>query len=533
MHTEIEAKLLVPDAAKAQAIARLRRIGDWALRPSGQVTLHTTYLDTDGLALARSGVALRLRRYRNKWEATAKWSGSAAGDVYDRPELTVPLPGPPQMPFRVPDGALRTRLAAILCDRLLAPVLVTEVRRRRLDVVTLDAAAEAEPLAELALDSVRARAPGDSAWAAQYEELEVELHGGDRSVVETVARLLRESFGLRPSPESKFARGMQLVYGKPIPAVDDEATPQPADCVADSARKIVARQLLRLRESDPLVRASDDPDAVHDMRVAIRRLRGTAASFAAAFPLRVLNPLTRDLKWLGELLGHVRDLDVQLAGLDRFIAAAPPTARRDLDSFRRFLQDEHRQRRAKMLAGMDSTRHDRLLLRLERYAQTARSGSALRMAAARTPIPVAAHDVLRKEFRRLRKCGDRTLAEQTPENLHALRIQAKRLRLLLDSLAAVTGKPGRRFASRLSRLQDDLGEYRDAIMSAEAVRDYSQRLGPHHELAQVLALGALMGTSLQQARDRQASAMARWEWLGGRRGRRQFKGVLRHLQAAN
>ena len=111
---EMEAKLLVPTTTALRAIARLTHLGPYPLRPRGAVRLHTSYLDTPGLTLARNGVAVRLRRHGRQWEATVKWAGQVKGDVHERPELTIALPSPPVLPFLPPPGPLHTQLAALV-----------------------------------------------------------------------------------------------------------------------------------------------------------------------------------------------------------------------------------------------------------------------------------------------------------------------------------------------------------------------------------------------------------------------------------
>src|SRR3990170_1677208 len=112
--SEIEAKLLVPRARDFQAIARIRHLARYRLQRRDAVRLHSVYIDTPDLTLARHGVALRLRRHAGRWEATAKWAGRVRGVVHDRPELTVRLRSAPRLPFLLPRGPLRQRLAGLV-----------------------------------------------------------------------------------------------------------------------------------------------------------------------------------------------------------------------------------------------------------------------------------------------------------------------------------------------------------------------------------------------------------------------------------
>src|SRR5215470_13955297 len=99
---EVEIKLEAVAAEDLDHIARLHALGPYRLRKQRTAQLHSLYLDTRDFALARAGVALRLRRSGRGWEATAKWSGRVAGSLHERPELTVALPEEPALPFVLP-----------------------------------------------------------------------------------------------------------------------------------------------------------------------------------------------------------------------------------------------------------------------------------------------------------------------------------------------------------------------------------------------------------------------------------------------
>lgn len=524
---EVEAKLLVPTTSDLRAIARLTQLGPHPLQPRGAMRLYSIYLDTPSLTLARNGVALRLRRQGRHWEATAKWAGYVEGDVHNRPELTVALPRAPELPFLPPPGPLQTQLAALVAGRPLTPILVSEIHRRLFDVLPSDPATAPKPIAELALDRVRLRTPnkeplgGDQGAVAPaghtnlpkpqpeatYCEVEIEQRHGKQRDVADLAEWLRRSFNLAPSHESKFARGLALLYGHGF--VGSGTAPVLAyDTVHQGLRHIVARHLQQLRAHDPGARAGEDPEALHDMRVATRRLRAAVRLFAAAMPARSQSALSQELQWLGQLLGQVRDLDVQLAKLDRFITAAPAGFRPPLGYLRAHLDGERTERRSDMLAGLSGARYFRLLIRLERFAF---GRTQPRDAAAREPIAVAGRRAIKQAFRRLRKCGERIEAMPRPEDLHALRIRAKRLRYLLEFLAELTGKPGRRLVRRLTALQDLLGSYHDAVVGADVIRVYVEGAGAPIAPAQMVALGALVASEMRLAEQNRADFESTWQ----------------------
>jgi inorganic triphosphatase YgiF len=505
---EMEAKLLVPRAADLSAISRLTRIGELPLRSRGQARLHSIYLDTPALTLARHGMALRLRRHGRRWEATLKWSGAVRGDVHERFELSVALPKPPALPLPEPPAAMRGRLAALVAGRPLIPILVSDIRRRLMDVLPPAASASAAPVAELALDVIRLRDPLERHPDAAYCEVEIERRHGSRRDIARLARRLRRDFKLERSTESKFSRGVSLFHGASIIGSADQRV-LGGDTVRQGMRHIVACQLCRIRRHDPGARLGEDPEELHDMRVATRRLREALRLFPAGIPARWRDPLARELRWLGRRLGAVRDLDVHLAMLNDFTAAAPAGFRPALGCLREHMASVRRRDRATMLASLDAPRYFGLLRRLERAA-LARGRRPSGAEPPPEPMVVAAERAIRKAFRRLMDRGQTIRATPCPEDLHALRIRAKRLRYLLEFFRELTGKPGRRLVKRLVALQDLLGGYHDAVVWADVVRGYIQRAGARLRHEQVVALGALVACELRHADEMRAGFDKAW-----------------------
>jgi len=527
---ELEAKLLVARESDLRAIARLSAIGPYPVRVRDAVRLHSLYLDTADLTLAAHGVALRLRRQGGRWEATAKWAGQVDEAVHERPELTVPLDRVPTTPFVLPDGPLRVHLVALVAGRPLKPILISDIYRRRFDIAPAGVPDSAQPLAELALDRVHLRAPTAPAEAPReqaYLEVEVERLHGERRDIRRIAHLLERAFNLTPSKESKFARGLVLVYGS-VPAMSD-ARVLAQDPVEAAAHKIVGRHLRRLRAHDPGARLGEDTEALHNMRVAVRRLRAAVRALAAGLPPRLEKYLAEELRWLGQITGGVRDLDVQLANLRQYSATLPAGHRAGLVTLRTFMESERARRRTELLAGLDSRRYFNLLLRMEALV-LGRSRPRLGDAAAQEAIAGAGRQGIKRALRRLLKRGDQIEGAPTPEDLHALRIRAKRLRYLLEFLDDVIGKPGRRLVKRLVRLQDLLGAYHDAVVAADFVRQYVEGPGAELDAAGLLTLGALASAALRVAEDKRADFQRTWRQFARKRTRNAFRDVLRSLR---
>jgi inorganic triphosphatase YgiF len=526
--SEIEVKLEAATADDLRLIAGLRTLGRFRLRGRGVQQLHSVYLDTRDHALTRAGIALRVRRHGRAWEATAKWSGQRNGVLHERPELTVELPKEPSMPFKVPDGPLRTQLAAVVLGRRLSPILISDVRRQLRDLTPAEEAI-GDTLAEVALDTVQLHAPNGAASGATYHEVEIERRGGETRDLTAASRLLQERFGLIPSRASKFARGYAALYGAESLAnrVADVAA---SDSVAIAARKVVTAQLARIRAADPGVRLGRAPEPVHEARVAARRLRAALRTFGEGFPPRLRQTLPDELRWIGQQLGAVRDLDVQLANVAWHAARRAPSGREPLEAFRHHLESERAVRRAELIASLDSPRYFRLLATLERFG--ASPEPRRRGADAVQPVAAVGRRAVKRVLRKMLKRGNEIGELPEAEALHDLRKRAKRLRYLLEALEPISGSPAKKLRKKLVRLQDMLGRFNDAMVAATFVRAYRDRPAAAGDDDQRRPLSALADGELRRAGAAQAEFHRAWRRFTGKATMRRRRKLLDDLAEA-
>jgi CHAD domain-containing protein len=245
--------------------------------------------------------------------------------------------------------------------------------------------------------------------------------------------------------------------------------------MGELAFAVVRRLLAVVRDKEPGTRLGEDPEELHDMRVATRRLRAALSLFAAVLPVRA-QALREDLGWLGRLLGAVRDLDVQREGLAEMAgatagwASAAPDApdHEPLGELSALLEREWEAARADMLSGLDSVRWERLSRGLHTMAQ---QGPARRSLASRVPAVVglpdlvtARHDAVAKAAKRARRTG-------AVADFHRLRIRAKRLRYALEFGSEVYEGQTSRYVRELTAVQDELGLMQDAEVAALRLTD--------------------------------------------------------------
>lgn len=250
-----------------------------------------------------------------------------------------------------------------------------------------------------------------------------------------------------------------------------------------------------LRAHEAGARAGRDPERVHQMRVAVRRLRATLRASRALFDARGVEHLRSELDWLGDRLGLVRDLDVLhdylRPRLDALEGAEHRAGRRVL----RKLSADRVRARADLNEALDGSRYPRILELLETFL--ARPPAA----AADVSLP----DVAATEWKRLRKAVQKLPGRPSADELHAVRIKVKRARYAAELARAAAGARGKRFIDQAKKLQDILGDLQDAVVIEQYLHDAIERT----ESAQ--ALGKHL-VKRQRKRRKRARAAFFEEW---------------------
>jgi CHAD domain-containing protein len=276
----------------------------------------------------------------------------------------------------------------------------------------------------------------------------------------------RDALALLPAVDSKAARGYRLAAGeRPAPVKANAravAGPPPRrHTPAAALRGVVERgTTLLLANTAPLV-AADDPEFVHQARVAVRRLRSASRLLGDEAGWR--GTLDADLRWIARRLGAVRDWDVLATQTMPALAAALPA---DAARLAGGIGGLRRQADARLRQTLGDARFARLALRLLRWAGT---GADPRAGDSPTLADVAGRRLARLH-RRLFEAAQFFVALPV-ERQHRVRIRAKRLRYALDLFAdALPAKPTARYVGQLALLQDELGAINDAVVAAALVR---------------------------------------------------------------
>ena len=462
---------------------------------AGPEELDAVYHDTEDLRLAASSATLR----RRTGGPDAGWHLKLplAGDT--REEVWAPLSD--EVPKSLRELALsRTRGAEL---RPVVRIRSTRTVRRLCD-------AEGGLLAELSLDEVRADAAASGGGRAEWGELEVELaEGVHAGLLDVVERKLRKKGIVRADSPSKLARALRETGAGAGAGAEPERCPEVvAGSPGAHVLAYVREQAGRLVSLDPAVRG-DRPDAVHQMRVTCRRLRGCLRSYRSVLDRRVTDPLRAELRWLAGELGAARDQEVLGERIGAALAALPddlvlgPVAAR-LRVWEVSHGGEVRSRTREALA---TPRYLRLLDALDALVRR----PPLRAKATGKPARTMARAVL-KEYDRLAGRMEEALAlpagRERETALHEARKAAKKLRYAAEVARPALGKPVARLGKRAKAVQSLLGEHQDAVVAQDALRGLA--VAAHGAGESAFTWGLLHGLERAGAEARQRELTEVW-----------------------
>jgi triphosphatase len=296
--------------------------------------------------------------------------------------------------------------------------------------------------------------------------------------------------------------------------------------LGEVAHVVVRAQLAALLEHEPAARVGEDPEAVHQMRVATRRLRAGLRLFADVSPAPV-DELLGELKWLAECLGAVRDLDVQIESVRTVATELRPSAEALAPLLAAF-ESRRATARHDMLQALNGPRYVALVSALS--AVVAQS-PGMWPGPASEPAVMTLPELVRGRYRRFRKAARKASPTAASPDLHRARIRAKQLRYSLEFVSGVYGKRTRRLIQRIVRIQDVLGAIQDAAVMEQRLASLGQISfelpGPSAFL-----LGQLTQRYAQQAETSRAEVASVLRGVSARRWRRMRRRFEREASRA-
>jgi CHAD domain-containing protein len=310
--------------------------------------------------------------------------------------------------------------------------------------------------ADVVLDSVSVLKEGQI--VQRFRELEIEWLRCNEHIGDELVERLRKA-GARPHDgRPKLFRALSISYDLP-------AAPSAQASVRECLRQYLSRQVQVLKRFDPGTRLGGEPEDLHQMRVATRRLRAVLRSVRAVLDPQWAAPLISGLTWLGRLLGFARDLDVQLEYFRSEASQLSLRDRKPVERFVSYLEGERTSAQRTLVGEMKSARYLGFLSKLEQALQE--------------PVVVESgrrvEDVAALAFKKLSKTMRDLSNSPSNVDLHRLRIKAKRARYVAELAEPSGGKSAARFIKAVRAFQDLLGTHHDAVLAEQYVRDFVER----------------------------------------------------------
>ena len=456
---EVEWQLACTDLpAVRRWLAEHGTIDGLVLEPRSTLQIFDTYLDTKDWRIHRAGFALRIRSGSGKPEATLKSLHSASAEVADRLELSETLENGEADSIKYSVGPVGVRVQAVSGARALQPLFELRTSRQRFAIRRED---DVQQLGEIALDETTISRP-QGAPETSMQRVEVEALTDSHEALLSLVKTLRSDCALEAAPDTKYSYSLKSVGLVPPAAAIAPRTVDASMTVSEVAMVNLRRYWSDWQRHEPGARLGDDPEELHDLRVAGRRLDAVLRQFRRSLPESLLR-IRATLKSVLRALGSVRDLDVALSELESFSHKLPKSERKSAEPLKQHLVSERGRARAQMLRVLDS-------IWVRQHLQEMRIVLAAPLAAAqRSSPPLALHaapKLIRRRYRKLRKHAEHLKLHSPMEEFHEVRGQVKKLRYVLEAVAVIYGQPADEMLRALRRWQETLGVQQDAAVAS-------------------------------------------------------------------
>lgn len=534
---EVELKYLVRDVEALRAwLAH-----DWGGALDGietsearVVEMEDRYLDTAYGALDQAGFGARLRREDGGpvtltvKSTSRERPASPADDADDNPALSqrIEVEGPAGDrldPDEWPPSAARELVDELRAGARLRVLFTIEQRRER-STLTLD-----DGPVLVTLDWVAVFRGGRP--LAAFSVLEVEAAGGSVADLRRLADLLEGTGYVTPEPRSKeemarqhVARAMEDPAHR-LPRVPTSPGVLADDPLAEAGRKVLRMHLARMLRFEAGTRSGEDPEDLHKMRVATRRMRAVWRTFDGAYRAKVARRYVAELRAVARALGEVRDLDVLLEHLDETMGGLPPAGRVALEPLRQTWRRQRESARARLMERLDSRQYRELVDDYLAFTESPGAGAVVTPMGQPSLVRDTAGSRVLAAYEHLR-AYDTLITWADVSTLHALRIEAKRLRYALEAFSEVMPTSSRQLIATVTLVQDHLGLLNDADVAATAIRAWLNLNAPHLPAASRDAVGLYLDAREADAERLRRSFRPLWRRITGSSFRRLLGGAV-------
>jgi CHAD domain-containing protein len=501
----VERKYAVDSATLLPAFAHVSGVASTGQQAT--LDLAATYFDTEVFDLTRHEMTLRRRTGGHD----AGWHLKLGVDSESRTEVRHPL----GRAVKTAPAALVATVRAVVRDRPLLPVAT--VRTHRLEYDLLDAAGEV--LATICDDEVHAERLVGSPLVQNWREWEVELVNGDARLFDALDAELTGAGARRVKGGSK----LKAALGDGQPRPDTAATPKRLKRASTTEFLVsqLAEQLAAVQRQDLRIR-SGETTSVHQLRIALRRLRSALTTYRPLLDPAAVDPVRAELQWLGASLAPARDAQVMherlRALLDEEAAelVMGPVVRR-MDLHLRGLAEQGRQTAQEAL---ESDRYLRLLDALDDlvdHPPVARLGGSR----AAKVVPRLLQRDAKRVRRTVRAIDEARDADQRDVAFHEARKKAKRLRYAAQAAVPLFGAPAKRLATSAKGIQTALGDRQDSVVARHLLRDLAAQAYLNGENG--FTFGRLHARVEGQSHDAEQRFFALWREVPHRGVRRRLR----------
>lgn len=457
---ELKLKLDPPQMAKLKRspLMTARRLG----KPQTS-RLTSIYWDTPDFELAKAGIVVKVRAEGRKRTQTVKTSGSRSAALHSRHEWEWPVLSDQPNAYLLESTGLKPLQDPEVAARLM-PIYTTQFRR------TFFRIGDDDSEIEVSMDE---GSVGIASASEAICEVELELIRGPASALVALAQKIVAIVPARLLIHAKSERGLHLAQGfvpGPVKASPGEITS--AMTVEETFQSIARNCINQIIANERSLVATGDPEAVHQMRVALRRLRSAARLFRDVVDGPEFQTIKPELSWLQNCLGPARDTHVFLEEIVAPVVAAHPDAV-PLRQLHASWSEAAKVHRDAAIAAISQPRFTLLILALMAWTEAGdwrndEDNPEFRAALRATPIMDFAKTMLTKRMKRIRRHAT-SAPETLPEPLlHELRILCKQLRYTSEFFAPLFHKKEvKATLEALAALQDILGQLNDIAVAAQ------------------------------------------------------------------
>jgi CHAD domain-containing protein len=486
------------------------------LLPSRKIT----YFDTFDWRLYAAGSVLEAAT--DGQATTLRWQ-TLDGRLRERLQLD----SVPAFAWDLPAGSLRSALSPLVEMRRLLPVVHLEASGEALQILDQNR----KTVARVVLEKASARRPDETGPGRSLPSSlrAIPVKGYQKDFTELLQFLSEES-QLESAPSRPLNRALAAVDRQPGDYSSKLELRLEPDQRADEALRQIFDSLLRTITVNELGLRSDlDSEFLHDFRVAVRRTRSALSQLKGIYHEELTSAFRKEFTWLGKITGPTRDLDVHLLKMADYRALLPEQVRADLEPLNEFLERHRKLEHQKMVRALGGKRYGDLIDRWQAFLDQPPRGDEPPRNAAR-PIGELASRRIWKAYRRVLEKGGAIVPETPPEALHRLRIEAKKLRYLLEFFRSLyDAEEIGRLVKALKQLQDNLGDFNDFVVQQATLARFAQQMVDDHlEPAETLMAMGRLQERLEAGQEREREDFhRRFDEFSARSNRKRFRRLFK------